>query len=90
MPVARICRVGVAVLATLLPSSLNQVEGVWKRVKVFLLPGRCYGPVVELAILAAVGLWVVEQTPAWKCLMRALGGGVSFPGGGMVGRGQVI
>lgn len=81
MPVARICRVGVAVLATLLLLHLNQVEEVWKRVKVFLQSGRCYGSVVELAILAAVGLWVVEQTRLGSAFMKASGDGASFPGG---------
>ena len=81
MPVARICRVGVAVLATLLLLHLNQVEEVWKRVKVFLQSGRCYGSVVELAILAAVGFMGGGANSAWKRLMKASGGGASFPGG---------
>lgn len=36
---------------------LNLIEGVWRRVKGFLMPRRCYGSVVELrsAMLVALG-----------------------------------
>ncbi len=46
---------------------LNRIEGVWKRLKGFLLPRRCYDSVAELtqAVLAALQLLgAVEMQPS--------------------------
>lgn len=42
---------------------LNRIEGVWKRLKGFLLPRRCYDSVAELteAVLAALQLLGAEE-----------------------------